>query len=61
MIVYCTMKLPVIVVGWTSQRKKYVPGVDGAVNVYVVVDEVMVVPWNIAGEAALELLYSAKL
>ena len=41
------MKLPVIVVGWISQRKKYVPGVVGAVKVYVFVPgPVIGVPTN---------------
>lgn len=30
---HVTMSEPVMVVGWTSHRKKYVPGVLGAVNV----------------------------
>jgi hypothetical protein len=34
---HVTMNFPVICVGWTSHRKKYVPGVLGAVKVYFVV------------------------
>ena len=50
-----------MIVGWTSHRKKYVPGVVGAVNVYVVlVGPVMMLPTNI-DVAALELVYTAKL
>ncbi len=30
---YLTTKSPVMMVGWMSHLKKYVPGVDGAVNV----------------------------
>ncbi len=60
-LAYCTTKVPVMIVGWTSHRKKYVPGVVGAVNVYVVlVGPVTMLPTNI-DVAALELVYTAKL
>ena len=47
------MKLPVIILGWTSHRKKYVPGVEGAVKVYVVVEiPLIIVPLKMVVVAA---------
>src|ERR687887_2882402 len=47
-----TVKVPVIWTGWTSQWKKYVPGL-GAVNVYFVEEgPVMIGKWPIAGADA---------
>jgi hypothetical protein len=55
------MNCPVICVGWTSHRKKYVPGVLGAVKVYLVVPgPFTIVPLKIA-VAAEASVYRAKL
>ena len=50
---YVTTSCPVIVVGWMSHLKKYVPGFEGAVNVYVIFSgPVMTWPTNILSVAA---------
>ncbi len=55
------MKLPVIILGWTSHLKKYVPGVEGAIKVYVVVvTPVIIAPLKMVVVAA-DVVYAAKL